>query len=786
MLSSTNAGRARRAYPLSIPFSRNGAALENTHMEVLGMSETTMFSKLNFTGRLALSSARQPWATVGTWCFVFLLGLGLFLGLGSSLRESDAPGNSFTNRPDSVVGASLIDRHFPDRAAGRELVVIRSETLTAPDLEYQQFVVDLESQIRGLDEVVAGTGSYYATNDPAMLSADGRTMILPVLLANVENPTESVRPLIDVVEEANETGGFEVAIGGDASASLTNIVASEDSLITGERIGGPVALLILLAVFGTLVAAGLPLGLGIVGVLIALGSAAVIGQHRDLSLFIVNITFMIGLAVGIDYALFVVNRYRDERSRTADNLVAIANAGATSSRAVLFSGLTVIVALAGMLLVPSTIFQSIALGAIIVVAVSVAISLTLLPALLALLDHRLEWGRIPRISGRSTGSSPERFWGRVATAVLRKPVVSLLAAVALLIALALPYATIELGMTGVSQLPSGSSPRTAFEILNEEFSPGLLSPIEIVIDGEPATTPGLNNSIDALAVALDHHPSVASASVQVSNSGAVTLLEITVDGEAESDVAHDMVLELRDEIIPVAFAGTNADVTVTGQTAISRDALTLVEENTLTVILLVLSASFVLLLLAFRSLIIPIKSILMNLLSVGATYGMLTLVFQHGIGARLFGFEQSDSIMAFLPLFMFSVLFGLSMDYHVFILSRIKERYDLTGDNDGAVIHGLRTTGGVITGAALIMVAIFLGFALGDFVQMQQMGFGLAFAILLDATVVRSILLPATMKLLGDWNWYFPSWLEWLPKLNIEGEAALQPTLQPIGVAGDR
>ncbi|MEZ4522080.1 MAG: MMPL family transporter [Thermomicrobiales bacterium] len=748
------------------------------------MSETSSFRRLNLTGWLAAAAARHAWTTVAIWLAVFLIGAGLFAGLGSSLRESDAPANSFANRPDSVVGAELIDRAFPELAAGQELVVIRSESLTAPDVDYQQFVVDLEQEILALDGVVASTHSYYATQNPEQLSGDSRTMIMPVTLADEGNPTESVRELIAVVEDANGRDGFEVAVGGEASASLTNIVASEDSLITGERIGGPVALLILLAVFGTLVAAGLPLVLGVAAVLITLGGAAIIGQYRDLSLFIVNITFMIGLAVGIDYALFVINRYREERQLAPDSTTAIARTGATSSRAVLFSGLTVIVALAGMLLVPSTIFQSIALGAMIVVAVSIAITLTLLPALLKLLDHRIEWGRVPRL-GRGSDGPRRGFWERVTATVLRKPLVSLIASVALLVALALPYATINLGMTGVGQLPGGSSPRTALAILDDEFSPGLLSPVEIVIESDRYDTPGLNDRIDALEVAVEQRPGTTVDGVMTSADGSVTLMTVSVDGEAESDLAHDTVEDLREVIIPATFAGVDAEIYVTGQTAFSRDAITLVEEHAFRVIGLVLGASFLLLLLAFRSWVIPVKSILMNLLSVLATCGVLTTVFQHGVGARLFGFEQTDSIMAMMPLFMFSVLFGLSMDYHVFILSRVKERYDETGDNEAAVIHGLRTTGRVVTGAALIMVAIFLGFALGDFVQMQQMGFGLAFAILLDATVVRTILLPASMSLLGHRNWCFPGWLEWLPKFNIEGEAARSCSLIPATVASD-
>ena len=729
----------------------------------------------NWTGRLAGRIARCPRTTVMIWSTLLGISIVLFALFGGTLQESDAPGNSFSNAPESVVGDRLIDDHFPDMAAGQELVVVRSDAYDVYHPEFQQFVVDLEADILALDGVVASTTSHYAAGDERLVSEDVDTLILPVTLINEGNPVENVRELIEVVEAASEKRReFEVAVGGEASASLTNVTASEDSLITGERFGGPVALVILLAVFGALVAAGLPLGLGVAAVLIALGGAAVAGQFHDFSLFIVNITFMIGLAVGIDYALFIIKRYREERA-TAGKVEAIARTGATASRAILFSGLTVIVALAGLLLVPSTIFQSIALGAMAVVAVSVAMSLTLLPALLSLLDHRIERGRIPWLNRRTTASEDGRFWGRVTVGVLRRPLLSLIAAVVLLIALALPYATTRLGMTGVSQLPPGSSPRAAFEIMNEEFSPGLLSPIQIVVKTPAPREPGLFNIVNALAVDLDQRPESALTGIRTSNDGAVTLLEMTVASEAESDLAHDTVRELREEILPGRFAGTRAETYVTGQTAYSRDSIALIEEYTPYVFALVLGASFVLLLVAFRSLVIPLKSILMNLLSVGATYGMLTLVFLHGVGARLFGFERVESIMAFMPLFMFSVLFGLSMDYHVFILSRVKERYDETGDNAGAVIHGLRSTGSVVTGAALIMVAIFFGFALGDFAQMQQMGFGLAFAILLDATLVRTILLPATMRLLGEWNWYLPRWLAWLPDLSIEGSPATRP-----------
>jgi RND superfamily putative drug exporter len=436
---------------------------------------------------------------------------------------------------------------------------------------------------------------------------------------------------------------------------------------------------------------------------------------------------------------------------------------------VLFSGLTVIVALLGMMIVPSTIFKSVSLGAVLVVTVAVTASLTLLPAILSLLDGRIERGRPPFLARLSAERGEAGFWSRAARIVMRRPVISLMTAVVVLLVVALPYLRIDLGMTGVSDFPADSSPRIAFQMLEDEFSAGMISPLEIVVESDDVTDPEVADGIERLTAELAARPEFGQARIETSPDGTLALISVPVAGEPESELAHDAVRELRGEIIPLAFAGSDSDVYVTGQTAFSRDAIDQIEAYTPYVFAFVLGASFLLLLVAFRSIVIPLKSILMNLLSVGAAYGVLVLVFQRGVGNELLGFQQVDNIVIFLPLFMFSVLFGLSMDYHVFILSRVKERYDETGDNSASVEHGVRTTGSVITGAAAIMVAVFSGFALGDFVQIQQLGFGLAVAVLLDATIVRSILLPATMRLLGDWNWYFPRWLEWLPKLSFEG-----------------
>jgi RND superfamily putative drug exporter len=554
-----------------------------------------------------------------------------------------------------------------------------------------------------------------------------------------------------------------------------------------------VALLILIVVLGALIAAGLPIVLGLVSVFIAIGLAAIVGQFMDLSFFIVNMIGMIGLAVGIDYALFVISRYREERLRGHDKLTAIEIAGGTASKAVLFSGFTVIVALTGMFLAPGTIFQSLGLGAVLVVVVAIVATMMLIPALLSLLGDKIDWPRKRRYDAAAVAAQAERdretihsgFWGSITRVVMGHPVVSLVLAVTLLVGLALPYLDAKMGSTGVSGLPEGTESRSAYEILATEFAAGTVSPVEIAVDGnviDPAVAAAIQNLIGSLGNEAIFGP----ATVTTNDVGDVALVSAPMTIAPDSPAAYDAIDHLRDDVIPAAFDGAPAEAYVTGATAFNTDFNHLADTYTPIVFAFVLGLSFLLLLLAFRSIVVPAKAIVMNLLSVGAAYGTIVLVFQKGYGANFFGFQQVDAIESWLPLFLFCVLFGLSMDYHVFLLSRIKEHYDLTKRNSESVAVGLQATAKLITGAALIMVAVFSGFAAGSLVSLQQVGFGLAMAVLLDATVVRSVLVPASMALLGDRNWYLPRWLAWLPNLNVEGiehpAPAAQPAAQPVPV----
>jgi putative drug exporter of the RND superfamily len=413
--------------------------------------------------------------------------------------------------------------------------------------------------------------------------------------------------------------------------------------------------------------------------------------------------------------------------------------------------------------------------------------MTLLPAILGLLGDRVNSLRVPII-----GRSIERgdydhsggFWDRTTRTVMRYPVVSLVAAVGVMLALAYPFINLHTGSAGVSTLPESTESYQAFTTLQEEFNFGAVAATEIVIHDGDITRPEVQAGIDRLEASLAQDPLYSDPTFESSPDNSTGLIEVGINADPTSDVAIDAVRELREETVPAAFAGVDAEVLVTGQTAGNIDYIDTTNEYTPYVFVFVLGLSFVLLTIVFRSLVVPLKAILMNLLSVAAAYGALVLVFQEGFLNEVFGFQQVDVIEAWVPLWTFSILFGLSMDYHVFLLSRIRERFNQTGDNTESVAFGVRTTAAIITGAALIMASVFAGFALGELVMFQQMGFGLAVAVILDATIVRSVLVPSAMQLLGKANWYLPPILRWLPEIKTDGETPAPREGRATGSAG--
>jgi RND superfamily putative drug exporter len=838
---------------------------------------------------IARASSRHPWRTVGVWLVIFVLAGAASSALLGSALTTDI---DFTNTPEAKEAQQILEQRRLEQD-----IVTENWIIAGPDegaVEDPAFVENVNAALEDLSALGPDVVSYVPpafplpaeiAEDPETAplgpipSEDGRAVLFTVVMAgDVDDAAEHVDEVETIREEAS-AGDFQAYILGEATSTEDFRKVSEEDLRFGESIGVVAAIIVLIVVFGALIAGVTPIIMAIFAISVTLGIVALIGQVWKFTFFAPNLISMMGLAVGIDYSLFIVSRYREERRKGGDKVRAIGRSGATANRAVFFSGLTVVIALSGMLLVPTTIFRGLAGGAIIVVLVSVAASMTLLPAVLSLLGTPakllgadwLDWPWMSRIGnalalvgmivvagavatvasavgapgglaavagllgfvaaavgltrwlrrdsswisrrirheqieqGRAGG-----FWDRASRAVMARPVISLLLSASFLIVLSLPFwlqphpeddgRGIKQGLSGITTLPNDIQTKQAFLALVEYFpESGAQSPAQLAILGAP-DDPEVQQGLDALTAAIADDPHLGvPLEPRASEDGSVTLVEVPLTGEAtdtQSEAAVLAIRELRETYIPDAFGGSGVRVLVGGETAFITDFFDVSSDYTPLIIVIVLGLSFILLTVVFRSLVVPAKAIVMNLLSVGAAYGLIVLVFQKGgpaIGktiADAFGFQQTDAIEAWLPLFLFSILFGLSMDYHVFLLTRIREEYDKTRDNAEAVTYGLRTTGGIITGAAIIMVAVFGGFAAGRLTALEEMGFGLAIAVLIDATIVRSILVPSAMKLLGDRNWYLPRWLQWLPDLDVEGHVEAQkpmmvPEVERVGARDD-
>ena len=725
------------------------------------------------TKSLAAASARHPWRAIGAWILVLVLAIAAIATLlGGSLTTEGAP----TNDPESERADRVRFAAFPPRPgqAVSDLLVIRSDDLTTDSEEFAAFVRTFVSgsELRPLAEART-----YLDGAEGLVSADRHATIVPLEIFGEDEAGD----VIAAIEAAPEDDAFAVSVTGEQTLDHDFNLLSQEDLEKGElQFGLPAALIILLLVFGAVVAGLIPLLMALVSILVALGLSAILAQQFELSIFLVNMLTGMGLALGIDYSLFVVSRYREERGYGRNELGAIEASGATASRAVLFSGTVFVVAMFGMLLVPNSIMRSLAVGAILVGIVSVIAALTLLPAVLGLLGDRVNSLRIPIVGRRSLETSnPEgRFWGGIVRRVLRRPALSLALSTAVLVALALPVLGMNIGTSGVSALPDRFVSKQGFEALERDFPGTTTDPAEIVVSN--ASGEGVQQALVELRTTLAADPRFGDGEVEVSADGEVAVMSVPVAGDPSTSEAVAAVRELRDDILPSALEGTEAEALVGGTSSENIDYFDSVIDPAPPVIAFVLLLTFVLLTVVFRSVVVAATAVGLNLLSVGAAYGLLVLVFQEGVGAGLLGFQQADTIEAWVPLFLFSVLFGLSMDYQVFLLSRIRERFDETGDTTDAVTFGVGSTARIITGAALIIVAVFSGFARGDLIMFQQMGFGVAVALLIDATIIRSVVLPSAMKLLGEWNWYLPRWLEWLPRLDVERSGPTSPrTVEP-------
>jgi uncharacterized membrane protein YdfJ with MMPL/SSD domain len=597
--------------------------------------------------------------------------------------------------------------------------------------------------------------SFYEASDASLVSEDRHVMRLPVVAFRVGE-------VLDTVEDAAaEAEGFTLSIAGQATLEYEDerILDEDFAMVLFVSLGA--GLLILLLAFRSLIAAIIPLATALGAIFVTLAVAAVVSHVYALDELYAEMVLLMGLAVGIDYSLFIVARFRRERAAGREKYEAIEIASRTTGRAVFYAGMTVVLSIAGLMLTDNPIFISLSLGAIIVVGIAVLASLTLIPASLAIIGDGVNRLRIPlpAIGGAGNGGA----WAWATDRVLSRPAFFATMAAAGMVALALPVASLNLGFSlGSAGYPDSVRSKPALQLLEEHFAAGLTEPAGIVIVG---SGPEVDAAVQDLYGLLNADPAFSGPyETSVSEDGSVTLVRAPIVYDLDDSRSEDTVRRLRDEILPQAFQGSGLSVYVTGETAGSMDFTSHMYARAPYVFAFVLGLAFLLMLVMFRSLIIPIMAVLLNLLSVAAAYGVLVLVFQDGVGQDLLGFEATGRIAPWLPLFLFAILFGLSMDYHMLLLNRIKEAYDEGLPNEESVAVGIRATAGTITSAAAIMVAVFGSFALARDLELKQFGLGLGVAVLLDATVIRVLLLPATMKLLGDRNWYLPNWLQWLPR----------------------
>ena len=715
--------------------------------------------------------SRNPAARAGRWSAkhrkTAILGWLLFVVLatvlGGKVGQNDldesATGSGESKRGDMIVEAA----GFPDQAG--EQVLVQGDGPRA-DAAARDVVTRLE-RIEGVTKV-----------ERPLESEDGRSLLVKFTIPGTEEHVEQVvdKPLAAVAAVQAAHPGVRVEQFGDASAAKA--IAAQDAKDgkQAELISYGLLLIILLVAFGALVAAGIPLVLGATAVAGTVGLLGPVSQIYALPSDVAELVVIIGLAVGVDYAMFYSRRMMEERDRGHSAETAVEIAAATSGRAVLISGLTVMTAMAGLLFAGNPIFVGFGIGTMLVVAVAVLGSMTFLPAMLSFLSEKnwLEKGRVPYFTKRRHQAKGEsRVWGAIVTRVLKRPLVSTVIAGGLLVALSIPALGIQFKNPGYDGYSRSQPVIQTYDRLQAAF-PGGAVPATTVIKADDVTAAPVQAAIEQL-----HDQALATGqlsepfSVEISPDKTVAVVALSVKGSG-TDAASERSLEvLRSKVVPATVGNlAGAEVAVTGTTAGSKDFIDAMTAHAPIVFLFVLSLAFILLLVTFRSIVVPIKAIVLNLLSVGSAYGVLVLVFQDGHGEKLLDFQSVGGIAPWIPLFLFVILFGLSMDYHVFIVSRIREAVDRGMSNDDAVAHGIKSTAGVVTSAALVMVAVFGSFALASDQLAQQIGVGLAVAILIDATIIRAVLLPATMKLLGERNWYLPASLSSIRRGALRTRAA--------------
>jgi RND superfamily putative drug exporter len=740
----------------------------------------------NLAARMGRWSA-DHWktATFGWLAFVvFAFALGGMAG--TKTIDPNAPGPGESGRMERILDAGF------KQPAG-ESVLIQSHSLRVTDPTFAAAIEDVVTGMSGLSAVQnirspldpAGSGQVAANKHAALVEFEIR--------GDADKALEKIDPVLDRVADLQKAHPeFFIGEFGDTSGAAALNTAFADDLGKAGLLSLPITLIILVITFGALVAAGIPLLLALTAVFATFGLMALPSHILPVASQASALVLLIGLAVGVDYSMFYLRREREERAAGRSERAALEAAAATSGRSVLISGLTVMTAMAGMFLTGDATFASLGLSTILVVAIAVLGSLTVLPALLSRLGDKVDRIHVPLVGRLRRDDGDGQIWGGIVTAVLRRPVVSVVFAGGLLVALAIPALQLRTAQPGPDTYPESLPVVQTYDRMQQAF-PGTALPANVVVKAPDVAAPAVQAAIDrleqrAVASGRMHEP----ITVEVNSDATVANITVPIEGKGTDARSYASLAALRDDIVPATVGALpNAESGVTGLTARWKDSTDEMTSKLPLVFAFVLVFAFMLMLFAFRSVVIAAKAILLNLLSVAAAYGILVVVFQHGLGKGVLGFSSTAGIDPVVPLLLFVILFGLSMDYHVFILSRIREAFRRGASTEDAIAEGIKSTAGVVTSAAIVMVAVFAVFVALSLLMFKQFGVGLAAAILIDATIVRGVLLPASMKLLGAWNWYMPRWLQRLPGLRSSEskplpeavpEALPEPETAPVSV----
>ncbi len=737
-------------------------------------------AKQPVTVRLAMWSARHRWSVVSVW---FVVCLGIFicsLVIGGTKTETSSSSNGLS-RTESRRANQIFRENGTVEASQDLVIVVTHPSLKVTDPKYRGDVTEMLARLLAIRYTDANgeakpvfaqlPNPFFVPPSFGLISPDQTSLRLVGKIMGVSSEVKKklvpVKPVLDEIK--NKYKDYQINVWNNSIFNEQLNESINSDLDGALQVTLPLTFAILLIAFGAVVASIVPLVLAITALLADFGLVSFYSQFiSPVSSYATQLVVLIGLAVAVDYSLFMITRFRTERRHGREKMAALEIASSTAGRAVFFSGLTVAISIAGLFLIDDDLFKSMALGTIWVVLISVVGSLTFLPAVIAILGNRLNWGRIPFIKEKDEGTG---FWSKLVNFVMNRPIVLGGLVILFLLTLAYPMLHLRLGSADISSFPDKLDGVQAISRLNEKWPQGSNLKLAVTVtqyDQEQTKVAIEKLKISALQIKGLSEP----VNITPSSNGKVASVSFTMSGKGNDQANYDIVSKMRNETIPAAFSNAGGSKAyVTGDAAYTLDEVGMYAGAMPVIFAFVLGLSFLLLLLAFHSIVIPIKAILLNLLSTGASYGVLVLVFQDGWFGGLLGIKPTGTIESWVPVFIFTILFGLSMDYHLFILTRIKEAKDRGATSNEAVAKGISITSGTITGAAAIMVGVFGVFVTLQLVIIRQIGLGLAVAVFIDATLIRCVLLPATMKLLGDWNWWIPKFLDWLPHITIEGEA---------------